>query len=261
MQIDWDIAIPMDDGVVLRADVFRPVGDGKYPVILSYGPYAKGLAFQEGYKSQWSRVIKAGARSTAGLQQQISELGVGRSGEMGAGRLRLRARRLARRRALAGLSRRLVGARGAGPLRMRRMGRHAELEQRQSRHQRHFLLRHEPVECRRAEAAASRRALHLGRLVGLLPRTLPPRRHPLRLPQQLVSAPGLERAAWRRLPRRQERGDRRVGRRTRHTAGSGTCQDARRHAGRRQAAPLLRRLLRRAHRRLRGHRGAAAVGR
>ena len=59
MQIDWDVAIPMDDGVVLRADVYRPVGGGKYPIILSYGPYAKGLSFQEGYKSQWSRVIKA----------------------------------------------------------------------------------------------------------------------------------------------------------------------------------------------------------
>ncbi len=59
IQIDWDAAIRMDDGIVLRADVFRPAGDGQYPVILSYGPYAKGLSFQEGYKSQWSRVIKA----------------------------------------------------------------------------------------------------------------------------------------------------------------------------------------------------------
>ena len=59
MQIDWDAPIKMDDGVVLRADVFRPIGDGKYPVILSYGPYAKGLAFQEGYKSAWTRVVKA----------------------------------------------------------------------------------------------------------------------------------------------------------------------------------------------------------
>jgi uncharacterized protein len=59
MQIDWDAPIRMDDGIVLRADVYRPVGDGKYPIILSYGPYAKGLSFQEGYKSQWSRVIKS----------------------------------------------------------------------------------------------------------------------------------------------------------------------------------------------------------
>ncbi|MBA3903969.1 MAG: peptidase S15 [Rhodocyclaceae bacterium] len=59
MQIDWDAPIKMDDGLVLRADVFRPLGDGRYPVLLSYGPYAKGLAFQEGYKSAWTRLIKA----------------------------------------------------------------------------------------------------------------------------------------------------------------------------------------------------------
>jgi predicted acyl esterase len=56
MKIDWDAPIPMDDGVVLRADVFRPIADGRYPVILSYGPYGKGLAFQEGYKSPWLRM-------------------------------------------------------------------------------------------------------------------------------------------------------------------------------------------------------------
>ena len=59
MQIDWDAPITMDDGVVMRADVFRPVGNGTYPVIISYGPYAKGLSFQEGYKSQWTRLEKA----------------------------------------------------------------------------------------------------------------------------------------------------------------------------------------------------------
>ena len=59
MQIDWDMPIAMDDGVVLRADVFRPSGAGKHPVILSYGPYAKGLSFQEGYKGNWARLIKA----------------------------------------------------------------------------------------------------------------------------------------------------------------------------------------------------------
>jgi len=59
MHIDWDTPIRMEDGLVLRADVFRPAGAGKYPVILSYGPYAKGLSFQEGYKGNWARLIKA----------------------------------------------------------------------------------------------------------------------------------------------------------------------------------------------------------
>jgi predicted acyl esterase len=57
MSIDWDVPIKMDDGLILRADVFRPEKPGKYPVILSYGPYAKGLAFQEGYPSAWQKMI------------------------------------------------------------------------------------------------------------------------------------------------------------------------------------------------------------
>ena len=34
MRIDWDMPIPMDDGVVLRADIYRPIRKGRYPVIL-----------------------------------------------------------------------------------------------------------------------------------------------------------------------------------------------------------------------------------
>lgn len=59
MRIDWDVEIEMDDGIAMRADVFRPDDDGTYPVILSYGPYAKGLAFQDLYSDQWERMIEA----------------------------------------------------------------------------------------------------------------------------------------------------------------------------------------------------------
>jgi predicted acyl esterase len=59
MQVDWDVPIRMDDGTVLRADVFRPLGPDPCPVILSYGPYAKGLSFQEGFKGNWARLVKA----------------------------------------------------------------------------------------------------------------------------------------------------------------------------------------------------------
>jgi uncharacterized protein len=58
MRIDWDVPIAMDDDLVVRADIFRPIGKGKYPVILSYGPYAKGLAFQDGYPSAWERMVR-----------------------------------------------------------------------------------------------------------------------------------------------------------------------------------------------------------
>jgi predicted acyl esterase len=59
MIIDWDVPIPMDDGVVLRADVFRPAEPGSYPVVLSHGPYGKGLSFQEGYAMAWQQMMDA----------------------------------------------------------------------------------------------------------------------------------------------------------------------------------------------------------
>jgi predicted acyl esterase len=58
MRIDWDVPITTHDGIVLRADVYRPDDDGRHPVILSYGPYAKGLPFQEGYPSAWTRMVE-----------------------------------------------------------------------------------------------------------------------------------------------------------------------------------------------------------
>jgi predicted acyl esterase len=58
MRIDWNVPITMDDGLVLRADIFRPAKDGQYPVILTYGPYAKNLAFQDGYPSAWQRMVE-----------------------------------------------------------------------------------------------------------------------------------------------------------------------------------------------------------
>ena len=57
MTIDWDVEIPVDDGLVLRADVFRPTDAESCPVLLTYGPYAKGLSFQEGYPSAWQKMI------------------------------------------------------------------------------------------------------------------------------------------------------------------------------------------------------------
>jgi len=72
MRIDWDVPVPMDDGLTLRADVFRPVADGRYPALVSYGPYGKGLAFQEGYKTAWeimSRDFPDAVRGTTNQHQ------------------------------------------------------------------------------------------------------------------------------------------------------------------------------------------------
>jgi len=70
MVIEWDVPVPMDDGVVLRADVFRPEGDGPFPVLLTYGPYAKGLPFQTGYPSAWERMVAEHPDVAAGSSNQ-----------------------------------------------------------------------------------------------------------------------------------------------------------------------------------------------
>ncbi|MGZ8197429.1 MAG: CocE/NonD family hydrolase [Burkholderiales bacterium] len=57
MRITWHQPITMDDGLVLRADVYRPVEDVRCPVILTYGIYAKGLAYQDGYPMQWEKMV------------------------------------------------------------------------------------------------------------------------------------------------------------------------------------------------------------
>ena len=70
MRIDWDVPVPMDDGVVLRADVYRPVAEGKYPALVSYGPYGKGLAFQDGYKTAWEIMCRENPDAVAGTTNQ-----------------------------------------------------------------------------------------------------------------------------------------------------------------------------------------------
>ena len=66
MRIEWDAPVEMDDGVVLRADVYRPIEDGAYPVIASYGPYGKLLHFEDGYPDQWDRMISEHPEVAAG---------------------------------------------------------------------------------------------------------------------------------------------------------------------------------------------------
>ena len=58
MRMAFDVAIEMDDGVVMRADVYLPIQEGRYPIVLTYGPYAKGLSFQEGNPGAWSHLTK-----------------------------------------------------------------------------------------------------------------------------------------------------------------------------------------------------------
>lgn len=54
----YDVPIVMDDGLVLRADIFRPSVPGRYPTIMTHGPYAKGLHFADGFPHMWERLTR-----------------------------------------------------------------------------------------------------------------------------------------------------------------------------------------------------------
>jgi len=45
MVIDKDVSVPLRDGAYVVANVFRPVGEGRFPVILNYSPYGKDVHF------------------------------------------------------------------------------------------------------------------------------------------------------------------------------------------------------------------------
>ncbi len=70
MRIDWDVPVAMDDGLELRADVFRPIANGRFPVILTCGPYGKGLAFQDGFGFAYNKLATDFPEVTAGSTQK-----------------------------------------------------------------------------------------------------------------------------------------------------------------------------------------------
>jgi predicted acyl esterase len=57
MIFDRDVPIPMQDGTVLRANVFRPDGAGPHPVVMALGAYGKDVHFEDAYNPQW-KVLK-----------------------------------------------------------------------------------------------------------------------------------------------------------------------------------------------------------
>src|SRR4029078_5153530 len=225
MRIDWDMPITMDDGLVLRCDIYRPVADGQYPVIMTLGPYAKWLHFEDLYKSQWDRMCAdqpdVPTDSTNKYQCwevvdpekwvpdgyvciRVDSRGAGRSpGVIDIWSLRE-----------AQYLQWFVG--GAGYKMLRRVGRDSALVKRQGRPQRHFLLRAEPMADVGAAAEAPGRDLHLGRRGRFLSRHGAPWRNLQSwLRAGLVEGAGLLGTEGPRHPRRQEPHERRRGVRAR----------------------------------------------
>jgi hypothetical protein len=54
MIIERDVAIAMDDGIHLKADIYRPDSGAPVPVIMTLGPYGKGVRYQDHYATSWA---------------------------------------------------------------------------------------------------------------------------------------------------------------------------------------------------------------
>ena len=68
--IERDLPIRMDDGVVVRADVYRPNTTKKVPIVMAGGPYGKGVKYQEHYKPLWDSLLKMHPNVLAGSKHR-----------------------------------------------------------------------------------------------------------------------------------------------------------------------------------------------
>ena len=58
MIMDRDVAIRMDDGIDLRADLFRPDSEYPAPVVMTMGPYGKGLDWKHSrMRPRWDSLV------------------------------------------------------------------------------------------------------------------------------------------------------------------------------------------------------------
>jgi putative CocE/NonD family hydrolase len=68
LSVDLDVPVPMRDGTILRADVYRPSGPGRYPVLLKRTPYDKG---EPGRRTQYLDPMRAGSHGFAVVIQDV----------------------------------------------------------------------------------------------------------------------------------------------------------------------------------------------
>ena len=56
MALDKDVEIRLSDGAVLRADLYRPAPEGKYPALMTYGPYGKDSHISQFMGEGWTKL-------------------------------------------------------------------------------------------------------------------------------------------------------------------------------------------------------------
>jgi len=58
MLVEQNADVPLRDGAVVRGNVYRPNGDGEFPVLMTFGPYGKDVPLREFMQEAWDRLTK-----------------------------------------------------------------------------------------------------------------------------------------------------------------------------------------------------------
>ncbi len=56
--LEHDVDVPLRDGARIKANVFRPQAPGKYPVLMTFGPYGKDVHFSKNSPAPWDDLVK-----------------------------------------------------------------------------------------------------------------------------------------------------------------------------------------------------------
>ena len=56
MLVEQNADVPMRDGAILCANVYRPNADGRFPVLMTFGPYGKDVPLREFMQEAWDRL-------------------------------------------------------------------------------------------------------------------------------------------------------------------------------------------------------------
>src|SRR5258708_4567939 len=58
MLLEQNADVPVRDGAILHANVYRPNADGRFPVLMTFGPYGKDVPLREFMQEAWDRLNK-----------------------------------------------------------------------------------------------------------------------------------------------------------------------------------------------------------
>ena len=68
MLLEQNPDVPVPDGAILHANVYRPNANGRFPVLMTFGPYGKDVPLREFMQEGGrSRNLADGSRAARGI--------------------------------------------------------------------------------------------------------------------------------------------------------------------------------------------------